>query len=644
MMTNKQKSIRRQLELLHQATAARLTRRDAIKMGIVTSGAGILNTGGALAQSGDVDDKVPSPSVKGYEFTEEMPVPPVMQPVQPSGLLAHPSYAANPHYPAFHQYWNKFPAKKYYYTSVRENKNHNFHGKLPNSTIWGFDGTFPGTTIDLKYGEPVVLRIKNDLPALNDPSITYGIPQTINHLHNFHTAPESDGCPWDWANPPAGNLPGEYNDCHYTMARAGFSEPPGSHKDSSGKDWGVYRNGEYGGDARETLSFVFTHQHRPEFTAANVYKGQAKIGRLFDEVDTGNEQDTAPGAYRLPSGPYDVPIVIADKHFDAETGLLIFDQFNTDGFLGDHLTVNGKIQPFFRVKARKYRFRILNIGPARFVRLVLRHNGQNLPFTKINDNGNMLESPIVLTQSEQWAAERNEYIVDFSKLSGKSVYLCNNMPMESGRKAIREKFLDPDLVDNQLLKFVVEEAVPDPSRIPLKFRPFPEVKLAEVVKKRHFRFERGNGMWQINGKLWDSEADHNPKLLANPEVQIQRNTAELWTLESSSGGWHHPIHIHFEEGHVLRTDGKVPKVRTRQDVYRVGRDHNKVEIFIRFRDFPEPNYYRNPPKQRRPYGDDPTKHRHPNEHNRWVMHCHNLSHEDHAMMQTFHIMPKSTDV
>ncbi|MBA2351376.1 MAG: hypothetical protein H0V78_06220 [Burkholderiales bacterium] len=58
-------------------------------------------------------------------------------------------------------------------------------------------------------------------------------------------------------------------------------------------------------------------------------------------------------------------MVFADKHFDSN-GLLFFDQFDLDGFLGDKFTVNGKIQPFFRVARRKYRFRFLNAGPSRF--------------------------------------------------------------------------------------------------------------------------------------------------------------------------------------------------------------------------------------------------------------------------------------
>jgi hypothetical protein len=67
---------------------------------------------------------------------------------------------------------------------------------------------------------------------------------------------------------------------------------------------------------------------------------------VFDHIDTGNENDQSPTALRLPSGDFDVPLMIGDKQFDSG-GYLMFDQFNTDGFIGDKPVVNGKIQPFF---------------------------------------------------------------------------------------------------------------------------------------------------------------------------------------------------------------------------------------------------------------------------------------------------------
>ena len=205
--------------------------------------------------------------------------------------------------------------------------------------------------MNCRYGEPVLLRMENHLPAVND-HVGFGVPQSITHLHNAHTASETDGGPWDW------NERGQYTDHHFCMARPGFTVPgtiPAAWRDASG------------GDVRETLTTLFFHYHRPDFTSAGVYKGLANMVRFFDEKDTGNETQ----GWRLPSGPYDVELMIADKKFDPRTGELVFDDFNLDGVLGDKLTVNGKIQPFFVVKRRKYRFRVLDAGPARFYTLVV---------------------------------------------------------------------------------------------------------------------------------------------------------------------------------------------------------------------------------------------------------------------------------
>ena len=602
MTTRDQADIHRQLRLLQQATAAKLTRREALRMGLFAGAAGMLNSGGALGQT--VLGLAPSPPTTPW--MEAMPIPAKMS----------ASSAFAPMSPR--QYWSRFPAVKHYKTYMKAAP-HTFHPELgAPSTIWGFAGKYPGTTLDMKYGQPVLLRVYNQLPAL----ATYkgwGIPQVVTHMHNFHTASESDGGPWNWSNP------GEYRDHHYTMARAGFSQDPGLFP-AEHRTW--HPNGAFGGDARETLGTLFMHAHRPEFTGANVYKGQTQMTRVFDERDTGNEQDPSPLAFRLPSGNYDVPMVITDKHFDSTTGQLIFDQFNSDGFLGDKITVNGKIQPYFNVKRRKYRLRVLNPGLARMYRLVLRHDGVNSPFQIISDSGNLLERPITRTMLELWPAERFDIVVDFTNFpEGATVHLANNMAMESGRKADRNNIINPEAPANQLLQFRVGATVSDPSRVPSFFRPFPEIAMADVARTRRFAFGRSNGAWTVNDQLWDAEQDHSPAFLSNPTYQIKRNTAEVWTLENSSGGWEHPVHSHFEEGQVFRINGAPVGYKARQDLYRVGKN-TTMEVFMRFRDFPDPDFY-----------GSTALPGHRNERNRYVIHCHNLTHEDHAMMATWNIMP-----
>ena len=69
------------------------------------------------------------------------------------------------------------------------------------------------------------------------------------------------------------------------------------------------------GDTAESVSTLWYHDHSMDFTAQNTYKGLVGFHLVFDEIDSGNENDPAPCALRLPSGEFDIPLVIQDKQF-----------------------------------------------------------------------------------------------------------------------------------------------------------------------------------------------------------------------------------------------------------------------------------------------------------------------------------------
>jgi FtsP/CotA-like multicopper oxidase with cupredoxin domain len=145
---------------------------------------------------------------------------------------------------------------------------------------------------------------------------------------------------------------------------------------------------------------------------------------------------------------------------------------------------------------------------------------------------------------------------------------------------------------------------PDKSRIPATLRELPEIPSAtdmEKLPRRVWEFDRSNGGWTVNGKLFD---------VNEPAARIRRGAEEVWVLRGS-GGWHHPVHIHFEEGRILSRNGSPPPLheRGRKDVYVVG-PGEEVRVFLRFRDFE----------------------------GKYMMHCHNAMHEDHAMMVRFDVI------
>src|SRR5207237_9206579 len=108
---------------------------------------------------------------------------------------------------------------------------------------------------------------------------------------------------------------------------------------------------------------------------------------------------------------YDVNLLVADKSWD-QNGQLFVDIFETDGFLGDVMTVNLAFKPFFEVERRKYRFRILNGASSRFFKFSL---SDGSPFFLIANDGNLLPRPVLLTQTDELGiAVRYHLLIDFS--------------------------------------------------------------------------------------------------------------------------------------------------------------------------------------------------------------------------------------
>jgi FtsP/CotA-like multicopper oxidase with cupredoxin domain len=448
----------------------------------------------------------------------------------------------------------------------------------------------------------VLVRFHNNLPK---DHAGFGVPITTIHFHGGHQAARSDGFPGALADiasckgqlekffaplPPGGAFePGAFFDYYFPLRDPGFSF------------------GRHAEDDRPAT--MWYHDHFLDFTGPNVYKGLAGFFLVFDERDTGDETGTLfPGTnLRLPSGAFDIPLVIQDKAFDAQ-GRLLFDTFDHDGFLGNQFVVNGTIQPFFEVQRRKYRFRLLNGSNARVYQLFLSQAVNSkavFHFDQIATEGGLLSKPIRGIDNFRLAmAERVEIVVDFADPQFKgvtTVFLENRLQQDNGR--------GPDGLGagTPLLQFRLQNERPnDPSRVPGTLRPHPTITQAELAgaTRRTFEFERDNGAWAINGQFVD---------LCVPVARIPVNATERWRLVNKSGGWVHPIHIHLEFLHVLSRNGQVPPLNERdgnalKDTIYLGPD-DEVEIALHFRDFTGP----------------------------YVFHCHNLEHEDMAMMAEFNV-------
>ncbi len=535
----------------------KINRRQALKWGLVAGGSAAFYIKRFHAGADElILPGVASPYTR--PFIQPLPIPSVYQPVAALSPAPDPDRHQGSSGGMF-----GFGTPLLYEVHVKEAM-HSFHPQLPPSPVWGYDGLVPGPTMIGRYGQPMLYRFYNDLPSNH---VGFGVPEISVHLHNGHTASESDGFPGNFFGV------GQWWDNHYPNILAG-------------------------GDIRETMGTLWYHDHRFDFTVQNVYKGLAGVTLLFDHLDSGDENDPNPDAFRLPSGEYDVPLVFADKVFD-QNGQVFFDLFNLDGILGDRFTVNGKIQPFFKVARRKYRFRLLDAGPSRFWQF---HLSDNRPFKLISNDGNLLERPLEVESVRIGVAERVDIIIDFSQYNiGDSVILENRLEQFNGRGPTGG-ILNPGI---PLLRFDIDRdpPVPDNSQVPSFLRELPPIHLNEVAAERVWTFNRQGGAWTINDLVFNVN-----QVRATPK----QGTAEIWTLQNLSGGWSHPIHIHFEEGQILTRNGQPPPPheRARKDVYVLG-PNEVVRIFMRFRDWL----------------------------GRYPMHCHNTIHEDHAMMLRWDLVP-----
>ena len=306
-------------------------------------------------------------------FLDTLPVP---LPALPQILSPLPTKAANTGAGEAardpHQRWEQF-LPLLTYRMVAAPSLHQHHTDLLPSYMWTFNGTYPAPTPLNFYGVPSLVRFTNNLPP-TPPNTTFGINEITVHLHNGHTASESDGFAGDFFST------GFFKDNHYANAYAGIDDFGGI------------------GDPREAMHTFWFHDHRAAFTANNNYLGLNGMYIVYDSKDPGHELAT-PGSLRLPGyyGVTDIPLILTDKRFCAAANGRneVFQVVGNGAPGGDKWVVNGKIQPKLTVRRRKYRFRILNTGPAKTWNLsLIRPDGTQAPMTIVAVDANFLQSPV----------------------------------------------------------------------------------------------------------------------------------------------------------------------------------------------------------------------------------------------------------
>ncbi|MFE7801391.1 multicopper oxidase family protein [Nocardia sp. NPDC057440] len=515
------------------------------RRGFLRAGAGVGATAAIAAAGWRVSAHLLSPGQPGRllhsrtplprPFQALLPVPPVLQPVRSDATTD-------------------------YYEILQRTADLDILPGL-RTTAWTYHGSFPGPTLHARSGRRTVVRHRNELPH-----------PVVVHLHGGHTPSDSDGYPMDVILPRGGTAPTATPHGHHAAAAV-----PGVVADGE-RDY-VYPNA-------QRAATLWYHDHRHGFTAPAVWHGLAGFHLITDD-----EEQALP----LPSGDRDIPLLIADRSFDADGSFAypfadptlrspgVTDPF-MNGVLGDVVLVNGAPWPVLPVAPVRYRFRLLNGSNARRYRLALdpRPAGGG-GFVQIGSDGGLLARPIAHDLLDIAPAERFDLVVDFSRFRpGTSVRLVN---------ALGEN------TTSDVMRFdITEAAFPDDTAVPGRLAHLAALDPSRAVTERTFHFQLRRHGWTINGHPYEPG-----RALARPRL----GTTEIWRFVTDL---HHPVHVHLDPFQVLSRNNRAPGRYDAgwKDTVDV-RPAEVVEVAVRFTDYP----------------------------GAFMLHCHNLEHEDMAMMADF---------
>jgi len=361
-----------------------------------------------------------------------------------------------------------------------------------------YGGRFVGPTIRAKTGRPVRITFANQLDVASNV-----------HLHGGHVPTISDGHPMDVI------APGQSRTYDYPNSQQGAT--------------------------------LWYHDHAHHLEAENVYYGLHGFYIIEDDA----ERDL-----NLPTGEFDVPIMLRDAQLDAN-GDLVFPSMNPR----DRTTIlaNGVVTPHFEVAARKYRFRFLNSANDRIFRLTL--GGADL--TQISSDGGLLPAPVRRNEIVLGSAERTDVVIDFSRHPvGSHLVLYD--------------------VSGPVLRFDVTRTATDRSSVPARLRPLPALPSAIVERDVVFKFDVSGAapVGMINSVAYD---DPN-----RVDFKVKRGTTEIWRVRNDDVelAAPHTFHMHLEQFRVLDRNGAppTPDDAGRKDTVFVGPGET-VRVQVTFTEF-----------------------------------------------------------
>ena len=330
------------------------------------------------------------------------------------------------------------------------------------------------------------------------------------------------------------------------------------------------------------------HPHPDGATASQAFQGLAGLFIINDAEES---------ALNLPSGIYEIPLVIQDKRFSS-SGISYNPSMAEvmSGYMGETIIVNGEASPVAEVKTRFYRMRILNGSNARIYNLALSNNAD---LVIIGNDGGLLKNPATVKSILLAPGERLDVLVNFAGLAlGSEIFLENKVFNNAGNAQGKQGF--------KILKFKVTQITSDSFSVPGSLSSINPVSPSSSSKTRNFiinamQMSGGmsmTGLHQINGKTYDKN---------RIDETIAANTTEIWVFDNSKGDEAHPMHLHGVHFQVIERGGGRAQLFASESGWKdtvLVMPGETVKIIIPFASLT----------------------------GLFVFHCHNLEHEDDGMM------------
>jgi spore coat protein A len=404
------------------------------------------------------------------------------------------------------------------------------HSQLPPTRLWGYEGQYPGPTINVQRGRPIVVQWENRLPSRPifdfDPRLRGAMPptpsvRTVPHVHGSRCPSESDGLPESW----------------FTPGQTARYRYPNS----------------------QPAATLWYHDEAVGISRLNVYAGLSGFFLLRDDEER---------RMGLPSGDFEIPILLQDRTLD-DQGQLVYSPTFDDGqtapprfwgpeALGSLPVVNGAIYPYLQVEPRCYRMRLLNGANSRFFNLFfnLAKRPTDIPslveFHQIGSDGGFLPTPARLSKLLLAPAERADLLVDFSGMEGKIVTLSNDAPAPfPGWGLVTPHHLAlPELMQFRVTLPVsgrrVSISMPSPHQLP---------RLDDTASIATRDFVLSEGM-DVQGRSLGEQI--NSKGHDDPVTEVVKlGSIEKWRFINATE-YAHPMHLHLAQFRILERRGFDP--------------------------------------------------------------------------------------